>query len=154
MADPVTHILLGIAIAPHRPVLGAIASMLSDLPQGLASIKFKTTNIWQKWSEVSEWTHWAHKALHSVWPPLFALFVAWFAYPPAVKFVVAWLGHVVLDMFTHDRTAAWEPFVKGSATLGKTFHSIDNMKKGTWMIVLLMVGGSLALAIWKLNGFE
>ena len=144
MADPITHIFLGMAIYPQRPVIGAMAAIAPDGMQLVAAIKLKTTDIWKKFpADLLA----VNDELHLLWYPVMAfiscLYLQWF---DALPIVFAFGSHVVLDMFTHDYTSALKPFV-GEIHLGMTFHSIENMKKGTWWIVLLMIGGSLTWSI-------
>jgi len=160
MADPITHVLAGMAIYPQRPVIGAIAAMASDSMQLAAGIQLTI----EEWKETHRfkivtdiWTNFPpalrkiNEDLHTLWYPVAVLlacvFLQWWELVPAI---CAYLfGHVLLDMPTHDYTTALRPFVDKPLSMGMTFHSIENMKRGTWIVVLTMVVGSLALSIWR-----
>jgi membrane-bound metal-dependent hydrolase YbcI (DUF457 family) len=153
MADPVTHVFLGMAIAPRYPILGALFGMLPDAAQLIAAIQVKSTAIWREWARVPEWTKKLQIHLHSIWWPLFALFAAWLFIPVqwsemVTALIIAYLSHIVIDMWTHDRTGAWEPFVKGSLELGTTYHDFRRWKKHWWYgaVVLIMVWSSFQLS--------
>jgi len=137
MADPVTHIFLGMGICPQRPVLGACAAMISDTMQLVAAIKLKTANIWENFPPKLRAIN---DELHNVmWDAAAILIcVAFVQFELAHLFLAKLLGHDLPDMFTHDTTVALYP-IKGVLQLGRTYHSIDNMKRGTWMIVLAML---------------
>jgi len=160
MADPITHIFAGMAIYPQRPVIGAIAAMACDSMQLAAGIqltieqrkrtgKFKiVTDIWTNFPPTLRKIN---EELHTLWYPVAVLlacvFLQWWDFLPVIYAYL--VGHVVLDMPTHDYTTALRPFVDKPLSMGMTFHSIENMKRGTWIVVLMMLAGSLALSIYR-----
>jgi membrane-bound metal-dependent hydrolase YbcI (DUF457 family) len=153
VSDPVTHSFLGMAIAPRYPLWGALFAMLPDVAQLIAGIQVKTTAIWREWHRVPVWTKRLQKYLHSVWYPLFVLFASWLFIPIAwseviTPLIICYLSHVFIDIFTHDRTEAWYPFVKGSLSIGKTYHDFRRWKARWWYgaIVLTMVWASFQLS--------
>ena len=150
MADPVTHIFLGMGICPQHPVLGACAAMVSDSMQLVAGIKLRTSNIWEKFPTKLRAIN---DELHNVIWDIAAILicVAFVQFDLAHLLLAKLLGHDLPDMFTHDSTTALYP-IKGVLHLGKTYHSIDRMKNGTWPIVLAMVmisfGFSYLRGVW------
>lgn len=107
-----------------------------------------TTNIWAQWGEVPSWIRVLNAHLHSIWYPIMALLICWwFRFDSVMPFVVAYLTHTIIDVFTHDEIASLEPFSGYVFRVGKTFHSWENMKNGTWVVVLGMMIVSATLAI-------
>lgn len=144
MADPITHIFLGMGICPQRPIWGACAAMVSDSMQLVAGIKLKTANIWQNFPPELRAIN---DELHNVWWTTIAILVCilFQQWDLAQLGLAKLLGHDIPDMFTHDTTNALWP-VKGTLKLGKTYHSIENIKNGYWPLVLAMVMGSITFA--------
>ena len=166
MADPVTHILLGMASCPQRPVLGGIMGLFADVVQLIAGV-WQTITRWREthefkivtniWASLTRWMWVAEDLLHdlvlagiilllSLAIRPFALLL-WSEYWIVPLLLLAHFIHTLVDMFTHDSTTALYP-LEGVQHLGKTFHSLDNLPR-YWWVVLLMIGSSFYLTILR-----
>ncbi len=159
MADPLTHSFLGMAITPRYPLLGASFALLPDIAQLLTAIRLNTTTIWKEYNRWPKKLKILNAQLHRLWWPLFALFFVWLILPlfnwahrwdPSLmtQFVLCYLSHNLIDLFTHDVTAGLQPFVKGWQSFGRTYHDLARYKQFWWR-VLIMVVGSFALSWFR-----